>query len=76
MGTTTYLACDDCKETCWIGKSRHIYKYQYIPDWLHEHKNHKIRFVDEHDIDVNEELSKYTEYSEQDSEELQYLDEK
>ena len=72
MGTTTYFACDECEETCWVGKNSTLYGYQYIPDWLYLHRNHRIRFLTEHDFDLDEKLYEYTECPHQDDNKMQY----
>lgn len=48
MSRTFSIVCDDCEVRCWVGQGDHIYKYEYISRFLHEHKNnHNLRFVDD-----------------------------
>lgn len=55
MSTTTHLICKDCKIELWVGQSCRLYSTPVhmtrLEEFLLNHKNHHLEFIDHHDID-------------------------
>ena len=46
MSRTTSFICKQCNESCWVGQSHFLYRYDYIAEFLHKHKGHDLVFDD------------------------------
>ena len=47
MSRTFNLVCEECKKSAWVGQSIHLYKYDYIAEFLHEHIGHPLKFIED-----------------------------
>lgn len=57
MSSAFSLVCDDCKLIYWAGQADYIYSDQEIAGFLHNHVNHKLRFIN--DLTQGESTFKY-----------------
>lgn len=46
MSKTYSLVCDDCKVEYWCGQGDRLYCKDTVTEFLHSHRSHKLRFID------------------------------
>jgi len=62
MSTTFSFVCDKCQVRCWAGQGERLYFQSYIPEFLHNHIGHNLRFLNDH---VEDESDSYPDCEEE-----------
>ncbi|MCP4354414.1 MAG: hypothetical protein GY793_02035 [Proteobacteria bacterium] len=63
MSMTYDIICVDCKKGLWVGQRDYLYNSEQHLDelskFLHNHKNHHLKFVDENNSDDYKYVGEY-----------------